>query len=63
MTLPIIPGDLILPEPRDDRERELYRTLQDWTNSVRVALLAISYDLESTPSASPSASPSSSPSA
>ena len=45
MAIPEIPGDLILPEPKDEKERELYRTLQDWSKAVIIALLAISEEL------------------
>lgn len=37
-----IPGELILPEPRDERERDLFNALQDNQRQMISALLKIS---------------------
>lgn len=33
-----IPNDLILPEPRDEHERQVYNNFRDWATQVRIAL-------------------------
>lgn len=33
-----IPDDIILPEPRDERERQLFNGIRDWTTQIRIAL-------------------------
>lgn len=37
-----IPGDLILPEPRNDRERQIFLALQDQHRQIIAALIKIS---------------------
>ncbi len=37
-----IPGELILPEPRDEKERQLFMTLQDQHRQLIAALSQIS---------------------
>jgi hypothetical protein len=36
-----IPEDLILPEPRDDRERQIFNALQDAHRQLSIALRTI----------------------
>lgn len=40
-----IPDDLILPQPRDEHERQLYLAIQDWARQVRIALYKVDESL------------------
>ena len=37
-----IPGDLILPEPKNDRERDIFNAIQDAFRQQNIALRQIS---------------------
>lgn len=37
-----IPGELILPEPRDERERQIFLAIQDQHRAIVIALSQIS---------------------